>query len=120
MIDQSTVQVCKEKLLTAKSELLNRYQTHFLDFRERGNTGGGDEADQTTALLAENHLFATQQRLRAQLMAIEYALARISRGTYGVCEETDEPIEIERLLAIPWTTLSIEGAEIREMPRLAR
>ena len=120
MLDQKIISVCKEKLLTAKSDLLNRYQTHFLDFRERGNSAGGDEADQSTALLAENNLFATQQRLRAQLMAVEHALARIERGTYGICEETEEPIEKERLLAIPWTTLSIEGAEMREeSPRIA-
>ena len=42
------------------------------------------------------------------------ALARIEQGTFGVCEETEEVIESERLLAIPWTRLSIEGAEIRE------
>jgi DnaK suppressor protein len=35
-------------------------------------------------------------------------------GAYGICEETEEMIENERLLAIPWTRLSIEGAEIRE------
>jgi len=120
MLDSKIIQLCKEKLLTAKSDLLNRYQTHFLDFRERGNSSGGDEADQSTALLAENNLFATQQRLRAQLLAVEHALARIERGTYGICEETEEPIEKERLLAIPWTTLSIEGAEMREeLPRIA-
>jgi DnaK suppressor protein len=42
------------------------------------------------------------------------ALSRIESGTYGICEETEEQIEHERLLAIPWTRLSIEGAEIRE------
>lgn len=114
MIDNSIVTVCKQKLLTAKADLLNRFQTHFRDFRERNEGGGGDEADQTNALLAENNLFATQQRLRTQLTEIESALARIERGTFGVCEETEEPIEKDRLLAIPWTRLSIEGAEIRE------
>ncbi len=47
-------------------------------------------------------------------MEIEGALGRIEKGLYGVCEETEEIIEAERLLAIPWTRLSIEGAEIRE------
>ena len=42
------------------------------------------------------------------------ALARIEQGCYGVCEETGEIIESERLMALPWTSLSIEGAEIRE------
>jgi DnaK suppressor protein len=53
-------------------------------------------------------------RLRSQLIEIESALARIENGSFGVCEETEEYIEPERLRAIPWTRLSIEGAEIRE------
>ena len=117
MLDKATVQICREKLLTAKADVLNRYQTHFRDFRERENSGGGDEADQTNAVLAENNMYATQLRLRTQLMEIESALARISNGTFGICEETEEPIERERLLAIPWTRLSIEGAEIHESDR---
>lgn len=114
MVDTNLVSECKQKLLTAKAELLNRFQSHFRDFRERNEGHGGDEGDQSNALLAENNLFATQLRLRTQLTEIESALSRIERGTYGICEETEEPIERNRLLAIPWTRLSIEGAEIRE------
>lgn len=112
MVDEQIISQCREKLLSAKTELLNRFMTHYADFRERET--GGDEGDQTMSILAENQLFAAQQRLRSQLSEIESALARIERGTYGICEETEEPIEPERLLAIPWTRLSIEGAEIRE------
>jgi DnaK suppressor protein len=112
MVSQKTLKTCKMKLLALKAELLNRYHNHFSDLRERET--GGDEADQSVAVLQENTLFVVQQRLRSQLSEIESALARIERGTFGICEETDEPIEPERLLAIPWTRLSIEGAEIRE------
>ena len=41
----------------------------------------------------------------------------MEQGIFGICEETEEQIEIERLLALPWTRLSIEGAEIREAVR---
>ncbi len=112
MVSKKIVEQCKSKLLLAKAELLNRFQSHVHDLRTRES--GGDEADQSMSILAENQLFAAQQRLRSQLVEIESALSRIERGTYGVCEETEEPIEVERLLAIPWTRLSIEGAEIRE------
>jgi DnaK suppressor protein len=111
-MDQKLLSLCKQKLLTAKADLLNRFQSHFREFKERET--GGDEADQTMSLLAENHLFITQQRLRSQLLEIESALMRIEKGIYGICEETEEPIEPERLIAIPWTRLSIEGAELRE------
>ena len=111
-VSQKIIKSCKQKLLTAKADILNRYHNHFSDLRERQT--GGDEADQTMSILAENQLFAAQQRLRSQLSEMETALAPVERGTDGNCEETDEPIEPQRLLAIPWTRLSIEGAEIRE------
>jgi RNA polymerase-binding transcription factor DksA len=37
---------------------------------------------------------------------IDQALNRIRDGTYGVCELTGQPIEPERLTAIPWTRFS--------------
>lgn len=118
MIDNRTLKICREKLVTLKSELLNQFHAHFSELRERQT--GGDEADQSFSAITENQLFATQQRLRKQLLEIELALSRIERGNYGICEETEEPIEIERLLAIPWTRLSIEGAEIREAGKARR
>jgi DnaK suppressor protein len=111
---------CKTKLLQLKQELLNRTRAARLEFEslDRGsNGGGGDEADQTMMILAENEFLSAQARIRHQLLEIELALARIENGTYGICEETDEAIESERLLALPWTRVSIEGAEMREALR---
>jgi DnaK suppressor protein len=118
MLERSVIIVCKTKLLEVKADLLNRMHTHRLEFHERET--GGDEADQTVSLIQENHLFINQQRMRHQLMEVELALSRIEKGTYGTCEETLEPIEIPRLLAIPWTRLSVEGAEIREQQNQRR
>jgi len=103
---------CKRRLLEVKMDLLNRVRDtrgnlHFED-------KGGDEADQTARVLAEAETLSLHERLRSQLLEIELALSRIESGTYGICEETDEQIEHDRLLAIPWTRLSIEGAESRE------
>lgn len=106
------VQECKQKLLDAKADLLNRVKDARKDLHFEDK--GGDEADQTVRVLAESETLALNERIRTQLLDIELALARIEAGTYGICEETEEQIEPERLLAIPWTRLSIEGAEIRE------
>lgn len=103
---------CKSKLQSIKTDLLNRVRDarSQLDNMETG----GDEADQTVRVLAEQEFVNMQDRLRNQLIEIESALARIENGSFGVCEETEEIIEADRLKAIPWTRLSIEGAEIRE------
>lgn len=107
------IRECRTRLVEMKSELLNRARNAMREFESR-DRGGGDEADMTMALLAENDFLSDQERTKTRLLEIESALGRIERGTYGVCEETDEPIEVERLRALPWTRLSIEGAEIRE------
>ncbi len=112
-LDQQFVRECRARLVEMKTDLLNRSRSAMREFENR-ERGGGDEADMTMALLAENNFLTTQERAKERLLEIETALARIDRGNYGVCEETDEPIEIDRLRALPYTRLSIEGAEIRE------
>lgn len=111
-ITEALITECREKLLSTKADLMNRVKEARgkLDQVERG----GDEADQTMRILAEQEVMSQTDRLRSQLLEIESALGRIENGSYGFCEETEEIIETERLRAIPWTRLSIEGAEIRE------
>lgn len=111
-ISVALINECKGKLLQTKAEILNRVKEARanLDNEDRG----GDEADQTVRVLAEADFLTMHERLRNQLLEIESALGRIENGTFGICEETEESIEPERLRAIPWTRLSIEGAEIRE------
>lgn len=111
-LSEALIAECREKLLNTKNDLLNRVKEARgkLDQFERG----GDEADQTMRILAEQEVMTQTDRLRSQLLEIESALGRIENGSYGFCEETEEMIETERLKAIPWTRLSIEGAEIRE------
>ena len=46
---------------------------------------------------------------------IDEALRRIVDKEYGYCEKTGEPIGIQRLIARPTATLTIEAQERREM-----
>ncbi len=111
-ISEKLVSECRKMLLTSKADILNRVKESRLNLDNEDK--GGDEGDQTVRVLAEAEFLSMHERMRAQLMEIESALARIESGSFGTCEETDEEIEAERLRAIPWTRLSIEGAEIRE------
>lgn len=113
MATQAVIQRCKTKLLETKMDLLNRYRNLYETSRNQERQSG-DEADLTHAQLEENRFLIAQGRIRTQLLEVESALARIHHGVFGICEETGEEIEEARLLAIPSTRLSIEGAEIRE------
>jgi RNA polymerase-binding transcription factor DksA len=54
-----------------------------------------------------------------QLGEVDAALARLRAGTYGVCEDTGQPISAERLHAVPWTRFCREAAQNRERARKA-
>ena len=45
--------------------------------------------------------------LEAQLAEIDAALARVDDGTYGIDEETGEPIDAARLDALPWARTNV-------------
>ena len=48
------------------------------------------------------------------LAAIDAALKRIDEGTYGACERCGQPIEPQRLEALPWATLCIHDKRREE------
>src|SRR5713226_879253 len=56
----------------------------------------------------------TRDRERKLISKIDAALSRIDIGTYGFCEETEQPIGIRRLEARPIATMSIEAQERHE------
>jgi RNA polymerase-binding transcription factor DksA len=73
------------------------------DYNEPGELG---------AMLAdEGRDEAQDDNLKAELHAIDHALARMDEGTYGICEVTGQPIPVERLRDIPWATMTVEAAE---------
>ncbi len=48
------------------------------------------------------------------LPAIEEALARITRGTFGMCEDSRQPMSRARTEAVPWTRLCRDCKECQE------
>lgn len=105
---------CRKRLLKTKQDLLNGLSSSREDIEVMN---GGDEADQAADFQQKAAALAMRESSLKQLKEIDAALQRIEDNEYGVCEETEEPIEEERLLALPWTRLSVEGAEIRDRRR---
>ena len=58
--------------------------------------------------------FRLRGREKTFLKKIERALAKMEEGTFGICEECEEPISIKRLEARPETTLCIRCKEDQE------
>jgi DnaK suppressor protein len=105
----------KQKLLHWQSELLDAIEATRAELRDDSHHEVGDEADRASREADQALELRTRDRDRKLLGKIDAALARIKDGTYGWCEDTGEPIGLERLEARPVTTLTVEAQERREL-----
>ncbi len=78
------------------------------DLSSYGTDGGTDSFDRDFAL----SLVANEQEALAE---IEAAIQRIKAGTYGICEQTQQPINRERLSAVPFTRFT--AAAMKEVEK---
>jgi len=103
----------RQKLNTLKDDILKNASETTEHLRE--NILVPDPADRAT--IEEEHALElrTRDRERKLLKKVEQALARIESGDYGWCEETGEPIGLNRLIARPTANLSLEAQERREL-----
>jgi RNA polymerase-binding protein DksA len=70
--------------------------------------------DMATALYDRELDYTLEDNVERALAEIDAALKRIEDGTYGVCTNRGEQIPVERLEAIPWTTLCIDCKRLQE------
>ena len=101
----------KDALLRKKGELVGSGGIKPLQALMENNTRQGDMADQATGN-NEVHIALNLKQTDAKILqAIEEALLRIEKGTYGICRDCGEPIAQARLNAIPWTRVCITCKE---------
>ena len=103
----------RQKLLSWRDDLLNE-ANETRNHLQEGNPAQSDLADRATAETDRSLELRTRDRARKLISKIDEAIDRIENGTYGYCEETDEPISLKRLEARPIATLSIEAQERHE------
>lgn len=101
----------KETLLKLKQQIINEGIYNNTDDLKILDEDLPDEADIATSVINQQVSFTIRNRLMTKLKNIEEALYRVDQGTYGVCEECDEPISPKRLKTQPFTTLCITHAE---------
>jgi DnaK suppressor protein len=103
----------RQKLLRWRAELLAE-STETLQHLKEESLLKPDLTDRASLETERSIELRTRDRERKLIAKIDAALQRIEEGTYGYCEETDEPIGIRRLEARPTATLSLEAQERHE------
>lgn len=85
---------------------LEQVQTSASSTEERreGSPFGKREEEATETLELEKRL-TLENRIRQELAAIEHALERFEKGTYGLCENCGQPIDPKRLEVLPQASL---------------
>mgnify|MGYP002133300842 FL=1 len=88
----------KQRLLQMKQELIANATATSQHLQEQEATP--DPADRAT--LEEEYALElrTRDRERKLLQKIDQAVTRIDHGEYGYCEDTGEPIGLQRLMAL--------------------
>ena len=103
----------RQKLLKWRDELLTEANETRNNLQEE-SMGQPDIADRASAETDRSLELRTRDRARKLISKIDEALERLENGSYGYCEETDEPIGLKRLEARPIATLSVEAQERHE------
>jgi DnaK suppressor protein len=107
------VEYFRQKLLDWKNELLSEASETLNNLSEE-NLQKPDVTDRAQVESDTSIRLRTRDRERKLLSKIESALRRIEDGSYGYCEETDEPISLKRLEARPIASLSLDAQERHE------
>jgi DnaK suppressor protein len=103
----------RQKLLRWRAELLAE-STETLQHLKEESLAEPDLTDRASLETERALELRTRDRERKLISKIDAALLRIEDGSYGYCEETDEPISLRRLEARPIATLSLEAQERHE------
>jgi DnaK suppressor protein len=74
--------------------------------RREGSPFGKREEEATETLELEKRL-ALENRVRQEMATVEHALDKIKKGTYGQCDNCGQPINPERLEALPQANLCL-------------
>jgi DnaK suppressor protein len=112
-MNERQLEYFKQKLLQWKEDIL-RESRETLSHLQTDTENHPDLADRASSETDRALELRTRDRQRKLISKIDEALRRIEEGAYGFCEETGEPIGLQRLEARPIATLSLEAQERHE------
>jgi DnaK suppressor protein len=104
-------QAYREALTKKRDEIIESGGIKPIQASMENNTRQGDMADQASGNNEVHIALKLKQTDAKILQAIEEALQRLEKGTYGMCRDCGEPIAPARLNAIPWTRVCIACKE---------
>ncbi len=120
-LDQEFIEQQRQRLQEMKAELERMVQGLEEDqqFRaeEEEDFTQHDSGDMSQSLFTREMDATVEQTMEKRLESVERALQKVEEGTYGICDDTGEPIPRERLEAVPEAVYTVEAQQRRERER---
>ena len=113
-MDAKTLMKLKKKLLAERERLLNTAASSRKGEFSIATDDLADETDLTSVELSQGVVFTLREKEQQTLADIDEALQRMEDGSYGHCEECDDPISAKRLEIFPTARLCITHQEEQE------
>jgi len=100
-----------EEQLANLTEVTGAHESTLEESHTTNDFVGADRASELETMEVDASITASEHRLAAK---IHYALGRIGKGTYGLCEACGEAIPTDRLDAKPSVSLCLACQEAHE------
>jgi len=107
-------QAVRSHLISMLEELDERLDKITDDVRHTDKPLDQDFSEQAVEVENDEVLDALGNAAREELEKIRQAITRIDEGSYGICQTCDEPINQERLAALPYANQCIRCAALSE------
>ncbi len=107
------LQFFRDLLLTQRAEILNKTDALKSD-STIVSTGQGDEGDMAVSELSLTMTLRLQERQTQLLVKIDHTLGKMEEGSFGLCEQCEEALTVNRLKARPVATLCLACKEEQE------
>jgi DnaK suppressor protein len=119
--DKEFVEKQRQRLEELRAELVRMVEGLEEDqqFRaeEEEDLTEHDSGDLSQSLFTREMDATVEQTMEKRLQFVDRALQKIEEGTYGICDDTGEPIPRGRLEAMPEAMYTVEAQQRRERER---
>ena len=120
-LDKEFVEKQRERLEVLRAELARMVEGLEEDQQDRAESEGdmteNDSGDMSQSLFTREMDATVEQTMEKRLDSVDRALQKIEEGTYGICDDTGEPIPRGRLEAMPEAIYTVEAQQRRERER---
>jgi DnaK suppressor protein len=119
-LDERFIAQQRERLQNLKEELLRMRRSMEEDERQRSEEERHtqlDSGDMSQEMFTREMDATIGEQVERRLKDVDRALEKIEEGTYGICDDTGEPIPKGRLEAVPEAIRTVEAQQRYERER---